>query len=710
MHVSPRPCRALTVALAFCALAFAASSTLAQSVIASIPVGRTPVSADVNTTTNKIYVANSGDNNISVIDGATNTVTATISGVNTYTFDLAVNSVTNKIYMTGIYSGNVIVIDGATNGVVKTIFTGAYPWRIAINPVTNRIYVANANTSTISVIDGASDSIITDIPLPNGSAYAPAVNTATNKIYVVNGSNSVNVIDGATNTITATIPVGASPQKLAVNSATNRIYVANYNSLNVSVINGATNTVIATIPTSGNPFGVGIDAATSKVLVANQTGAAADPVDIISGASNSTVASFNVGNQPSSVAVNSLSRRAYITNQDSGTVSVISLPNDIVISEFRFHGASGGADEFVELANTSAADLTVSGADGSAGWALVGADGVVRATIPNGTVVPRRGHLLLANSTAYSLSSAGGASGAADLTYTQDIPDDSGVALFLTQNPANFNAGTRSGAVGFSPVTNSLYREGIGISGFPSTDGEYSFVRKLNNGTPQDTGNNAADFSFVSNGAGIYGGMQSVLGAPGPENLASPVLSNDTIKVSLIDSTQASTAPPNRVRSGQIQPGVPNAFGTLSIQRRFKNATPLAVTRLRFRIVDITTLGSPAAAGGPQADMRVLSSTGVVTNSQGQEVVTVTGLTLETPPPQPNGGGLNSTLTVALPGGALAPGNSIDVQFLLGVQQGGNFRFLVNVEALTDPSSVSAGSERKLKTGGAKATSGSKQK
>jgi hypothetical protein len=128
--------------------------------------------------------------------------------------------------------------------------------------------------------------------------------------------------------------------------------------------------------------------------------------------------------------------------------------------------------------------------------------------------------------------------------------------------------------------------------------------------------------------------------------------------------------------------GVPNAYGTLSIQRRFKNSTNTPITRLRFRVVDITTLNSPVASS-PQADLRVLSSTGVVTNSQGQEVVTVTGLTVEQAPAPPGGGGLNSTLTVVLPGSMLAPGNTIDVQFLLGVQQQGSFRFLVNVEALT---------------------------
>jgi hypothetical protein len=153
---------------------------------------------------------------------------------------------------------------------------------------------------------------------------------------------------------------------------------------------------------------------------------------------------------------------------------------------------------------------------------------------------------------------------------------------------------------------------------------------------------------------------------------------------------------------------VPNAFGTLSIQRRFKNTTNDPITRLRFRVVDITTLNTPLASA-PQADMRVLSSTGTVTNSQGEEVITVTGLTLEEPPAQANGGGLNSTLTVALPGNMLAPGSSIDVQFLLGVQQQGNFRFLVNVEALPGlPTTPLAPDSSNLRNRDLKATGGGK--
>ena len=63
----------------------------------------------------------------------------------------------------------------------------------------------------------------------------------------------MSVINGATNTVTATIAVGAEPDGVAVDATTNTIYVANNGDNTVSVINGATNTVTATIPVGPRP-------------------------------------------------------------------------------------------------------------------------------------------------------------------------------------------------------------------------------------------------------------------------------------------------------------------------------------------------------------------------------------------------------------------------------------------------------------------------
>jgi hypothetical protein len=59
------------------------------------------------------------------------------------------------------------------------------------------------------------------------------------------------------------------------------------------------------------------------------------------------------------------------------------------------------------------------------------------------------------------------------------------------------------------------------------------------------------------------------------------------------------------------------------------------------------------------------------------------GLWLARLPSQPAGGGLNSTLNVGsiTPATPLAVGAKVNVQFRLGIAQGGSYRFCANVEA-----------------------------
>jgi hypothetical protein len=216
----------------------------------------------------------------------------------------------------------------------------------------------------------------------------------------------------------------------------------------------------------------------------------------------------------------------------------------------------------------------------------------------------------------------------------------------------------------------------------------------MTTGLPQDTNDNAADFVLVST-TGAAGAVTAVLGAPGPENTQSPIQRNAVIKASLIDNCSSIGVPgsgcQNRVRDGSAGASNPtNAqHGTLSIRRKFTNTTQENVYRLRFRVVDITTLNSPGyAPNNGQADLRLLSSTDTTVTPSNPFTpgdVAVRGTTLEQPPTQNLGGGLNSTVTLDLQQ-PLTSGESVSVQLLLGVQQNGNFRFFVNVEALSvDP-------------------------
>jgi hypothetical protein len=407
----------------------------------------------------------------------------------------------------------------------------------------------------------------------------------------------------------------------------------------------------------------------------------------------------------------------------------------ILITEFRTRGAGttppgsdGSADEFIEIYNNTDQSITIidaiPGADPTsptgAGWRFAGAQGATETTFlvlpqtlstAGPIALPPRGFYLISSQpttpspagntyslTTYPTGTGITASGSANVSVNPAsaavgfLPDDVGLAVFSTAAALTAN---RLDSVGYASVTAADYKEGSGLlpAAGITTAGQHSWMRLMTSGRPQDTGNNLADFVLVDTTAATLDGIPSILGAPGPQRgptmtayttTSAPIEHNGQFPATLIDVMQASSAVPNRVRD--FTPVTNGANGTLKIRRAFTNNTGLPVVALRYRVVIITTLTAGTVPPGT-ADVRVLNSpTQTITLT---DTTTVTGqaLTLQTPAAQANGGGLNSTLAegVITTTAPLANGASTVVEFNLGVQTTGVFRFHVNVEALTVP-------------------------
>lgn len=425
-----------------------------------------------------------------------------------------------------------------------------------------------------------------------------------------------------------------------------------------------------------------------------------EPIGLPSASSITTVA-LDPSITPRRVVTQSKTPVVHILPMEDPPVAVAS-PGELVISEFRVRGANGMQDEFIEIANVSGADHTVAALSGT-GYGIAASDGVTRCSIPNGTVIPNKGHYLCVNSVGYSLAAypaGNGTTATGDATYTTDIPDNAGIALFNNNTGgAEYSLANRLDAVGSTSEANTLYKEGTGYPALVPFSINYSFYRDNcgkggsittfgacpSGGLLKDTNNNAADFVFVdTNGTSAGAGQR--LGASGPENLSSPIERNASFAVDLLDPCVGAPSPPNRVRDFTSDPLNNSTFGTLDIRRAVTNNTGGNVTRLRFRVVDLTTFPAPSGI----ADLRPRTSNSVVVTvsdvpcGSGTRNITVNGTTLEEPPSQANDGGFNSSLsedTVTL-GTPLANGSTIFLRFLLGIQQTGSFKFFINVEAL----------------------------
>jgi YVTN family beta-propeller protein len=179
-------------------------------VTATVRVGSDPTGIAVDPATNRIYVANFGSASVSVISGASNSVTATISGGSTWRPTdrdaVAVDQATDTIYVAvnGPGLAGIEVVNGATNTVTDSITGPSYvSGGLALNAVTDTIYAVFGefkgapDQEVIELIAGGSDKVGATIDVQGSGEFGIAADTAADRVDVTSGSELYSY-DGAT--------------------------------------------------------------------------------------------------------------------------------------------------------------------------------------------------------------------------------------------------------------------------------------------------------------------------------------------------------------------------------------------------------------------------------------------------------------------------------------------------------------------------------
>jgi DNA-binding beta-propeller fold protein YncE len=348
-----------------------------------------------------LYVVTSEGQNVTVISTATDQIVQNISipgsvpGSNL--FSIAFDATNGDIYLgdLGPYDDypavpgtNVTVIDGATNTVVGTVVTGLGPTGISIDSQSGDVYVGDAGNVTdrgnISVISGTTNLLMGNVSLgytcdnPTSSAF----DSLNGFDYVVggspyHGSEDICWINATTNVLAGELntgaPMGEYPQ-IAFDPATGDVYAVTSPRLNgenveLYVINGSSNSLLASItlpfgtPVGGgsvNP-GIGYDAQTQDVLVTIPDYGGSYPPDV-----NTKVLVFNGTTEVSTFAAqlscpcvgpdpiyDPENHEVYITNQYGTSMrggSVTIVPPE----QFTFHATLAVSDATPLLGQTVA--------------------------------------------------------------------------------------------------------------------------------------------------------------------------------------------------------------------------------------------------------------------------------------------------------------------------------------------------------------------
>jgi DNA-binding beta-propeller fold protein YncE len=295
-------------------------------------VGNVPQFIGINKITNTIYVSNFVDNTLSVIDGATCNGQITsgcmqpqpTTPVGALPYQVAVDETTNTIYVGNSGDNTVSVINGdvcnagnlsGCNQSWPIVTVGASPQGLAVNPSNDTLYVANRGDNTVSVINtlhcNAHDSsgcgqtpatiAVGDGPRSVGIVFA------TNTVFVGNRNDlTVSVIDGSTCNGGDTTGCGQTPPAVLVGAFPD----TGGNGVN---INGRTIAIdqqkqLIFVPIVGD----------SDVAVLDGHACRAGHAD----ACHVKIAKERAGGFPVTAAVDESTATVYVVNDDDGTVSL----------------------------------------------------------------------------------------------------------------------------------------------------------------------------------------------------------------------------------------------------------------------------------------------------------------------------------------------------------------------------------------------------
>ncbi len=191
-----------------------------DSIIAVVTVDHFSRSLVYNYVSNKIYCPS--DSMLSIIDGLTNIVIATITDTAGFV-SLSFCPRWNKLYATHRWCSYITVIDGASN-TIDTCIHYEYP---PISPThhenTNSIFCAHEENTGITVVDATTYGLTARFSAFQ-KFYGFTFNPNDNKLYSVDFFASVLGMDGFTHAVSDTITTGVTMSSVVCNPVVNKLY------------------------------------------------------------------------------------------------------------------------------------------------------------------------------------------------------------------------------------------------------------------------------------------------------------------------------------------------------------------------------------------------------------------------------------------------------------------------------------------------------
>lgn len=161
---------------------------------------------------------------VEVVDSATGKPVGAVTGLKS-THGVALNTDGKTGYISDGAGNAIVVFNRADLSVQATVAAGTNPDGITFEPATNTVWAFNGRSNNISVLDSASNTIVATVPLP-GKPEFPQADGQGSVFVNIEDKNEIVKLDAASRKATATWPLPGceSPSGMAIDRAKHRIF------------------------------------------------------------------------------------------------------------------------------------------------------------------------------------------------------------------------------------------------------------------------------------------------------------------------------------------------------------------------------------------------------------------------------------------------------------------------------------------------------
>lgn len=268
-----------------------------NTVTATIAVGTNPYGAGVTKDNTRVYVPNFSSDSVSVIDVATNTVAVTLANLCTNPSFAQSSPNGSEMWISCFNGAKVVIVDIATNTVLGQVTGQSRPMGITFSAAGTRAYVVSNSGSSLRVIDTVTRTQIAQITGVGTNPIDAQIEPDGSHAWITaNGNAQVRAMNLANSQWEDGFNTGAGPVSLTFNPGGTRVWTTNISAGTVTMFNRQNNST-STIDVGGGPSGIDRNADGSRLYVANESGGY---VSVIDTANNAIVATITVGSRPKS--------------------------------------------------------------------------------------------------------------------------------------------------------------------------------------------------------------------------------------------------------------------------------------------------------------------------------------------------------------------------------------------------------------------------